>query len=502
MTNKSIKSILIANRGEIAVRIASTCRRLGIRVVTIYTDSEVDLPHVAVGHTSVCLGSGNLSETYLNIERIVSIAKAAAVDAVHPGYGFLSENSNFRRACDEAGLVFIGPSYESIVAMGDKIAARAAAENAGVPVVPGYSGAIQDVDFLRSEASKIGFPVMIKASAGGGGKGMRIVYDANDFGSALVEAKSEALSAFGNDQVFLEKFIVSPRHIEVQVFSDTHGNHLHLFERECSIQRRHQKIVEESPSPAVTPEIRSKLTGAAVKLTSALNYVNAGTVEFIMSVDGDVYFLEMNTRLQVEHPVTEAITGLDLVQLQIEVAQGDALPFSQEAVSASGHSIEARIYAENPARGHLPSVGMLSVMGSTTLQHVRIDTGYRAGNEVTSEFDPMLAKVIVWAATRNDAIRLMAEALNDYVFIGLETNRRYIQKIVRHSSFVAGDTYTNFVNLHHKELLAEAEDESTLGSAIAAFLVAEGLGKGIPGSVQRDSDGPWEPGVLSGFRSA
>ena len=499
--NKPIHSILIANRGEIAVRIAATCRAMGIWVVTVYSEYDKELPHALVADESHALGEGTLADTYLNQEKLIAIAKQAGVDAVHPGYGFLSENAEFAKRVEEAGLIFIGPSVKCIADMGDKIAARAAAEKARVSVVPGYDGHDQSEKTLLKEASRIGYPVMVKASAGGGGKGMRIVECEAEFVTALSQAKSEAQNAFGDDRVFLEKYIVSPRHIEVQVFSDMHGNHVHLFERECSIQRRHQKIIEETPSPAVTDAVRAKVTDEAVALARQIGYVGAGTVEFIMDRDSNLYFLEMNTRLQVEHPVTEMVTGLDLVRLQILVAQGEKLPFTQEDVTQRGHAIECRIYAENPDQGHLPVTGTLAHIGWVRMRNVRVDSGYAAGNEVTMHYDPMIAKVVAWGETRCDAIATMCSALSDLTFAGVKTNRAYLKRILQHEAFECGETFTNFLETHEGALGEDAVSSDVKAAAVAAFLLA-----GRRSSRTEGGDAAvvsvWDGGTLTGFRSA
>ena len=473
-----INSVLIANRAEIAVRILTTCRSLGIRTVAVYSSHDAALPHVFLADEAYPLGSGTLHDTYLNQDKIIAIAQQAKVSAIHPGYGFLSENATFARKVIENGLRFIGPPPECIESMGDKIGSIALAKKAGVTTVPGYSGDDQSSATLLKEARLIGYPVMIKASAGGGGKGMRIVEQERDFFSALDQAQSEALHSFGDDRVLVEKYLVSPRHIEVQVFSDTHNNHLHLFERECSIQRRHQKIVEETPSTALTPELRAHVTSCATALTREIGYVNAGTVEFIMDQSGALYFLEMNTRLQVEHPITEAITGLDLVKLQIEIAEGKPIPFRQEEVTARGHAIECRLYAEDPYKGHLPASGEIKSMGTFStdgilpLRNVRLDAGYVRGNFISPFYDPMIAKVVSWGASRDDAIASMKEALARLTIDGVKNNGRYLQRILAHQAFVQGKTTTAFLTLYEKELLAPPCDAFDQALACAAFFLS------------------------------
>jgi 3-methylcrotonyl-CoA carboxylase alpha subunit len=470
---KKIKKILIANRGEIALRVIQTAREMGILTVTIYTDEEAGLPHCQAGDESFSLGSGSLKETYLNQEKIIDIAKRSGADAIHPGYGFLSEKSSFAKFVKESGLIFIGPSAESIDLMGDKKTSKIKIQQLGVPSIPGYHGDNQDAAHLEKEAIKIGFPVLIKASAGGGGKGMRIVEAATEFLAALEGAKRESLNAFGDDTVLLEKYITSPRHIEIQVMSDSHGNHMHLFERECSIQRRYQKILEESPSPAVSPELRAKMTAAALKITSGINYLGAGTVELILDTDGQFYFLEMNTRLQVEHPVTEMVTGLDLVRLQILVAEGQALPFKQADLKQTGHAIEVRLYAEDPDNQFLPSIGKIKRIGKTSLRHTRLDSGYVDGNEVSISFDPMLAKLISWGETRELAADKLNLALNEIVFIGVKTNRNYLKRILKLSEYREGLTFTHFVKTYEEKLRPVKKTKEEMALALAAAILCE-----------------------------
>lgn len=475
MTTKKINKILIANRGEIAIRIIQTAKAMGIKTVTLYTEEEQSLPHKSAGDEAYCLGTGALKDTYLNQDLIISIAKKCGADAIHPGYGFLSEKSSFAKKVMEAGIIFIGPTPESIELMGDKKTSKIKIVELGVPSIPGYHGENQDPKFLLEEAKKIGFPVLIKASAGGGGKGMRIVEEDKTFIEALEGAKREALNAFSDDRVLIEKYIKSPRHIEIQVMSDTHGNHFHLYERECSIQRRYQKIVEESPSTAVTAELRKKMTEAAIKITKGINYRGAGTIELILDTDGSFYFLEMNTRLQVEHPVTEMVTGLDLVKLQIMVAQGEKFSFTQEDIKQKGHAIEVRLYAEDPDNNFLPSIGKISKIGSTTLRNTRLDCGYVDGNEVTISFDPMLAKLIAFGETREEAIKTLDLALNDVVFLGegIRTNRDYLKRILSVEEFHKGMTYTHFVHTYADKLRPRVISNDDKAKAIAAFLFTQ-----------------------------
>ncbi len=492
-----IKKILIANRGEIALRVIQTAREMGIQTVTLYTDEEKSLPHASAGDESFCLGCGQLKETYLNQDKIIEIAKSCGADAIHPGYGFLSEKSSFAKLVRDSGLIFIGPSPESIDLMGDKKTSKIKIQELGVPSIPGYHGDNQEIHHLVKVAKEIGFPVLIKASAGGGGKGMRIVEKESEFADALEGAKREAMNAFGDDTVLLEKYITSPRHIEIQVMSDSHGNHFHLFERECSIQRRYQKIVEESPSPAVSSELRSKMTEAAVKITKGINYLGAGTIELILDTDGQFYFLEMNTRLQVEHPVTEMVTGLDLVRLQILVAQGEKLPFKQEDVKQKGHAIEVRLYAEDPDNNFLPSIGKIKRIGTTTLRNTRLDCGYVDGNDVSISFDPMLAKLISWGENRDLAADKLNLALNEVVFLGVKTNRDYLKRILTLNEYRQGKTYTHFVKTYEEKLRPKKKSKEDLALAIAASLFNKKVSTETKESASRAD--VWSS--LSGFRN-
>lgn len=496
--SKKIKKILIANRGEIAIRVMKTCRSLGIVTVSLFRDDEVDLPHRLFADYSVGLGTGTLAETYLNIDKIIEIAKTEKVDAIHPGYGFLSENAKFAKALEENDIIFIGPTVDAITLMGDKKASKVKMEEVGVPLVPGYHGDILDSDFLKKEAQKIGYPVMIKASAGGGGKGMRIVNSEKEFSESLEAAKREAMNAFNDDKVLVEKYITSPRHIEVQVMSDTHGGHFHFFERECSIQRRHQKIVEETPSPALDEKIRLKMCDVAVKICKSINYRGAGTVEFIFDKDQNFYFLEMNTRLQVEHPITEMVTGADLVALQIQVAAGEKLSLDQNKISQRGHAIEVRLYAEDPDNDFMPSIGTIESIGEIHQNNTRLDTGYVAGNEVTINYDPMLAKLICWSPDRHSCIQTMIQNLEDVVFMGLKTNRNYLHRILKNSEFQKGNTYTNFVETEKMNLLPKENDEEE----ILAILAAKELTARLQTSSENTtsySDSSWSH--LNGFRN-
>jgi len=450
--------ILIANRGEIAVRIIRACHELGIAAVAVYSEADRAALHVRLADKAYPIGSAPAAASYLNVERIVEAAQRSGAQAIHPGYGFLSERAHFARACQAAGLVFIGPPPEAIELMGSKIAAKRLAERAGVPTAPGYMGDDQRHERLRDEARRVGFPLLIKASAGGGGKGMRTVRGPHELDAALEGAQREARAAFGDDTVFLERLIERPRHVEIQVLADAHGGCVHLFERECSIQRRHQKIVEESPSPALAPELRAEMGAAAVRLAQAAGYRNAGTLEFMLEEHdagdrlphaGDrecrFYFLEMNTRLQVEHPVTELVAGVDLVQLQIAIAAGAPLPFRQDDLAQRGHAIEARVYAEDPAT-FLPSTGRVALFAPPDGPGIRNDAGLESGDEVTVHYDPMLAKLIVCAPDRPAAIARLRRALDDYAVLGVTTNLPLLRAIAAHPDFAAGATYTDFLS--------------------------------------------------------
>ncbi len=437
--------ILIANRGEIAMRIMRTARSMGFRTVAIHSDADRDAPHVRAADEAVRIGPPPVAQSYLNAAALLRAARLTGAQAVHPGYGFLSENAEFARMCAEAGLVFIGPSPEAIALMGSKRLSKLAMLEAGVPCVPGYQGQDQSDETLGREAARIGFPLMIKASAGGGGRGMRIVSSPDEVAENLISARSEALSAFGSDDLILERAVLRPRHIEIQVFADDHGNVVHLGERDCSIQRRHQKVVEEAPSPSVSPELRNAMGAAAVDAARACDYRGAGTVEFLVDAKGAFYFLEMNTRLQVEHPVTEAITGLDLVEWQLRIAQGDPLPLAQEDIRFSGWAMEARLYAEDPQNGFLPQTGKILHWQPAQGAGLRIDSGIDTGQSVSPHYDPMLAKVIASGATREDARRKLACAVEDTALLGVTTNKAFLAKILRHPAFIAGEATTDFL---------------------------------------------------------
>jgi 3-methylcrotonyl-CoA carboxylase alpha subunit len=474
--------ILIANRGEIACRVAATAKRLGVGSVAVYSDADAKAKHVAVCDEAVHVGAPAAGESYLRIEPIIEAALKTGAQAIHPGYGFLSENADFGRACDKAGLVFIGPPVEAISAMGSKAAAKALMQTASVPLVPGYHGDDQDPALLQREADRIGYPVLLKASAGGGGKGMRVVEKSADFAAALVSCKREAASSFGNDRVLIEKYLLRPRHVEVQVFADKHGGAVYLFDRDCSVQRRHQKVLEEAPAPGLSGEVRRAMGEAAVAAARAVNYVGAGTVEFIMTQDGQFYFMEMNTRLQVEHPVTEMVTGLDLVEWQLRVASGEPLPLKQQELKVQGHAIEARIYAENPSRGFLPSTGTLKhlrvpqAVEFTIEGKVRVDSGVREGDTITPFYDPMIAKLIVHGEDRADALARMSRALRECEVVGPHTNVEFLQRIVASEPFSGGDLDTGLIERNHDVLFAPSTvpKKEALALACAALLTREG----------------------------
>ena len=461
--------ILIANRGEIACRVVRTARRLGIRTVAVYSDADAHAVHVAACDEAYRLGPPPPRESYLDGRRILEIARATGAQAIHPGYGFLSENEGFARACAEAGVVFIGPPPAAIAAMGSKSAAKAIMGKAGVPLVPGYHGDDQDPALLAREAARIGFPVLIKATAGGGGKGMKIVRAAGEFDAALASARREAQAGFGDDRVLIERYLASPRHIEIQVFGDTHGAAVSLFERDCSVQRRHQKVLEEAPAPGMTPLRRRAMGEAAVAAAKAIGYVGAGTVEFIAEQDGTFYFMEMNTRLQVEHPVTEMVTGLDLVEWQLRVASGEHLPVAQERLAMHGHAFEARLYAEDPERGFLPSIGRIAHWRMPEPSaRVRIDTGVAAGDEVSPYYDPMLAKLVVWGEDRERACATLLAALADCEVAGVATNIAFLERVVAHEAFATGALDTGLIEKHHAALFPPAGRPPALALIAAA----------------------------------
>ncbi len=470
-----ITSILIANRGEIACRIIRTCQRLGIRTVAVYSAADAQARHVALADAAVLIGAAPAAESYLNSAAILAAAKRVEADAIHPGYGFLSENAEFARACQDADFIFIGPAVAAIAAMGNKRAAKLLMQGAGVPTVPGYSGEQQDDATLLAEAERIGMPLMVKAAAGGGGKGMRLVLEPAALGAALDGARREALAAFGSAELILERALIEPRHIEVQIFGDHHGSLIHLGERECSIQRRHQKIIEEAPSPALSPAQRAAIGAAAVAAGRTIGYTNAGTVEFLLDRSGSFYFLEMNTRLQVEHPVTEAVTGLDLVEWQIRVSEGEPLPLSQSAVVFSGHAVEARVYAEDPASDFLPAIGPILLWREPTGAGVRVESGIRTGDTVSVYYDPMLAKIIAHGPDRPTALRRLARALETSVLLGCSNNLAFLRRLVLHPAHLSGDLSTAFLAQHAAALGLNAAAPTSLDSATTAALTAATL---------------------------
>ncbi len=466
-----IRKVLVANRGEIAVRVLRTCHELDIDTVGVFSDPDRTAPHVRLAGEAYRLGPAPASDSYLKMDAIIEVAKESGVDAIHPGYGFLSENADFAEACADAGLLFIGPPPAAIRAMGDKTAARQLMKEAGVPMAPGTTDAIDDADRAAEIAKDIGYPVLIKAAAGGGGKGMRIVHDPGEFKRALRGARSEAESAFGDGRVFIEKYIEEPRHIEFQILADQHGNTIHLFERECSIQRRHQKVIEEAPSSILTPAVRQKMGEAAVRAAASCGYTNAGTVEFLVDTDLNYYFMEMNTRLQVEHPVTEWITGIDLVAEQIRVAEGQPLDLAQDDLSMHGHAIECRVYAEDPANQFLPDPGPLHRHAAPSGFGVRVDAGVEQGGAVLIHYDPMIAKLTTWGRTRDEAIRRMERALDEYEIAGVTTTIPFCAFAMRHEAFRSGQFSTHFVDDHFDpSALTPDRDERDTMAAVAATL--------------------------------
>ena len=495
--------ILIANRGEIACRVAATARRMGIRTVAVYSEADAGSKHVAVCDEAVLIGPAAAKDSYLRGQKIIEVAKALGVQAIHPGYGFLSENAEFAEAVQAAGLVFIGPPGSSMRAMGSKSAAKQLMEGANVPLVPGYHGDRQEPAFLREQADRIGYPVLLKASAGGGGKGMRVVERSEDFEAALASCKREAISSFGDDKVLVEKYLIRPRHIEIQVFADKLGNCVYLHERDCSVQRRHQKVLEEAPAPGMTQDRRAAMGEAAVNAARAVGYVGAGTVEFIANQDGSFYFMEMNTRLQVEHPVTEMITGTDLVEWQLRVAFGEPLPKKQHELAIHGHAIEARIYAENPEKGFLPSIGTLRHMDTpqavefelgaagTNPAAVRVDSGVREGDAISPFYDPMIAKLIVWGADRTQALARLSQALSEFQIVGLATNIAFLKRLVEGTAFSTADLDTGLID-RHGDALFPAPSPAPLG-ALALATLALSSGEAVRGGLEKGANpaDPW-----------
>jgi acetyl-CoA carboxylase biotin carboxylase subunit len=464
---RSFSKILIANRGEIAVRIARACREMELGSVAVYSEADRGALHATAADTAICIGPAPSAESYLDIRRLLDAARETGADAIHPGYGFLAENAAFAQAVEDAGLVFIGPTPDSIAAMGDKPAARKVAAEAGVPLAPADENPPVAGAGLVTAAERVGYPVLIKAAAGGGGKGMRIVRQAEQLGTEFEAAGREATSAFGDGRLFLERYIERPRHVEIQVLADTHGDVVHLGERECSIQRRHQKIIEETPSPALTPELRRAMAEAALSITRKVGYRGAGTVEFLLDETGNFFFLEMNTRLQVEHPVTELVTGIDLVQAQLRIAAGEPLWFGQDDISPRGHAFESRICAEDPARGFLPSPGRIAMLREPSGPGVRVDSGVRPGFEIPLYYDPLLAKLCTWGADRDQARRRMIAALNGYVILGCTTGIAFLADVFRHQAFISGQTHTHFIEQHLTDWRPPAKNLATAMIAAA-----------------------------------
>ena len=464
-----MKKIVVANRGEIAIRVMKTARKMGIKTVAVYSTIDRNAPHVKFADEAVCIGEAPSNQSYLLGSKIIEVAKSLGADAIHPGYGFLSENADFAEEAERNGIIFIGPKSKAIRIMGSKLAAKDAVKDYNIPMVPGYDQAITDVKKAKEVATSIGFPILIKASAGGGGKGMRVVEKEADFESQMDRAISEAIAAFGDGSVFIEKYVASPRHIEIQVMADSHGNILYLFERECSVQRRHQKVIEEAPSSVLTPELRKQMGEAAVLVAKSCDYLGAGTVEFLLDENNNFYFLEMNTRLQVEHPVTEIITGTDLVELQIRVARGEVLPLQQEELKIKGHAVELRVYAEDPLNGFLPSVGHLDVYQLPDGEGVRVDNGFEQGMDIPIYYDPMLSKLIAYGATREEAIQTMIQAIDNYKVEGVSTTLPFGKFVFEHEAFRSGNFDTHFVKKYYsvEKLKEQTQKEAEIAAMVA-----------------------------------
>jgi acetyl-CoA carboxylase biotin carboxylase subunit len=487
------KRILIANRGEIACRIMATCREMGIETVAVYSDADATAAHVLAADRAVRLGAAEPAESYLNQDRIIAAVRETGAEAVHPGYGFLAENARFASRCEEEGILFIGPPAAAIRDLGDKTVARRLMEDSGVPVIPGLSSPENDPAKLAEAADRIGYPVLIKAAAGGGGKGMRVVNSAAEMTEAAETASREAAAAFGNGAIFVEKYLARARHVEFQVMADSHGNCLHLLERECSIQRRHQKIIEETPSPALTPALREAMGAAAVRAARAAGYVNAGTVEFLLDPDGRFYFLEVNTRLQVEHPITEMITGIDMVREQIRIAAGEPLSYAQSDIVGRGHAIECRIYAEDPENDFFPSPGPIHYLRQPQGPGIRVDSGIVMGGQVPVEYDPILAKMIVHAEDRGAAIARASRGLKDYVVLGVKTPIAFLLDVLAHEAFRAGETYTDFIPLHMTDWQPSTADSALARIAyIADELLEKPRGTAAPSSGPAPEMTPWQ----------
>jgi acetyl-CoA carboxylase biotin carboxylase subunit len=497
---RSIKTLLVANRGEIALRVMRTAREMGIQTVAVYSDADATAPHVRFADMAYRVGPAPSAQSYLRMDEILRVAKESGADAIHPGYGFLSENAEFARLCAEHGILFVGPDAHAIQVMGDKLSAKQAVKPFGVPLVPGTDTPIDDVQEAKRMAQSIGFPILIKAAAGGGGKGMRVVNRLEDFVEQMTLAVNEATSAFGNGSVFMEKYVSSPRHIEVQVLADRHGNTVHLFERECSIQRRHQKVIEEAPSVVLTPEQREQMGAAAVRVAQACSYVGAGTVEFIFDASGAFYFLEMNTRLQVEHPVTEMITGVDLVREQLRIAEGLPLSFQQEDLRIHGHAVEIRVYAEDARQNFVPDIGTLNVYKRPQGPGIRVDDGMEEGSTVPIYYDPMIAKLVVHAATRELALARAVRAIDEYVVVGCETTLPFARFVLQHPDFTSGTFDTHFVPNHFdpaRDLAAPADPNVRTAAGLVAQALVEGTWQGgsaanrTQKSVETSGTSPW-----------
>ncbi|BDB57653.1 acetyl-CoA carboxylase biotin carboxylase subunit [Flavobacterium ammonificans] len=464
-----MKKIVVANRGEIAIRVMKTARKMGIKTVALYSTIDRNAPHVKFADEAVCIGEAPSNQSYLLGSKIIEVAKSLGADAIHPGYGFLSENADFAEEAERNGIIFIGPKSKAIRIMGSKLAAKDAVKDYNIPMVPGYDQAITDVKKAKEVATSIGFPILIKASAGGGGKGMRVVEKEADFESQMDRAISEAIAAFGDGSVFIEKYVASPRHIEIQVMADSHGNILYLFERECSVQRRHQKVIEEAPSSVLTLELRKQMGEAAVLVAKSCDYLGAGTVEFLLDENNNFYFLEMNTRLQVEHPVTEIITGTDLVELQIRVARGEVLPLQQDDLKIKGHAVELRVYAEDPLNDFLPSVGHLDVYQLPVGEGVRVDNGFEQGMDIPIYYDPMLSKLIAYGATREEAIQTMIQAIDNYKVEGVSTTLPFGKFVFEHEAFRSGNFDTHFVKKYYsvEKLKEQTQKEAQIAAMVA-----------------------------------
>ncbi len=488
-----MKKILVANRGEIALRVMRSAKEMGILTVAVFSEADRNALHVRYADEAVCIGPAASNQSYLVIDNIINAAKITGADAIHPGYGFLSENADFSDRVKSEGLIFIGPTGDSMRKMGSKLAAKATALELNIPLVPGTATAIEDISEAKKIAGKIGFPILIKASAGGGGKGMRIVLKEDEFEEQMKLAVSEALSSFGDGAVFIERYVASPRHIEIQVLGDTHGNIVHLFERECSIQRRHQKVIEEAPSSVLTPAIREEMGACAVKISKACNYIGAGTVEFLLDENLNFFFLEMNTRLQVEHPVTEFITGLDLVKEQIQIARGFPLPFKQSDLKIQGHAMEVRVYAEDPSNNFLPDIGRLVTYKIPQGPGVRVDDAFEEGMEIPIYYDPMIAKLITYGANRGEAIERMARAIDDYHITGVITTLVFCKFVMRHDAFISGKFDTHFIEKYFmpEMLMANLQDEMEIAGMLAISMLE-----------QKKSKSAYSGDALSGTSSA